>query len=83
MAFWTTGEIRTLKKFRTIIPAKDLCAILSRHPHSSIKAMAQKHDVPEYHREKKLTPKNRQKKCLYWLRIAHEHFAKRESEMRG
>ncbi len=81
MAFWTTGEIRTLKKFYGNVPQKEMYAMLPRHSPGSIMITAHHNGLTRV-RKLKSSGSPSGKYCRYWPQIAHKHFAKRELEMR-
>lgn len=76
-AYWTTGEVRRLRKMCAIScsPSSEaLLAALPRHPIDSIRTTA--YQLGCSSRRENSVPFRR---TLYWLRVAHEYFARRES----
>ncbi len=84
MAYWTTGEIRKLKDSHgngNRPKRKELHEMLPRHSLPAIGIMAHKLGLRKPLGTSSI--KSPKKKHSYWLRIAHLHFSKRESEMRA
>jgi hypothetical protein len=66
MNHWTTGEVRILKRaYEEHLSGEHIAVLLPRHPIQSIRTMAWNLGYV--------------RRRTNWLRIAHEHFARREA----
>lgn len=77
-AHWTNHEIRRLREMHAEAPPilEALRAAFPRHPADSIRSTAQTLGLRR--RKANNVPVDR---IHYWLRVAHEYFARRESGM--
>ena len=78
MPYWTTKEVKVLQSLYSLgsPPASKLAELLPRHPVQSIRVIAGRMGLtrPNASGLKPHTERREQ-----WLRIAHEHFARREA----
>ena len=72
VASWTTHELRRLDASYVVLDKSALLALLPRHSSRSIYTTAQQRGLC----------KKRQLKFLAWLRLAHQHYARRDLEFK-